>query len=106
MPGNEQAIQQQSEEEPAKSNPNKLEKGDVIAYKGNEFTVLSEQKNKIVQVQDSTGDKLKIKPNDGLYASLLHAKNNPLEQSQEMEQSISEEEAQEAEEETDYSMSR
>jgi antirestriction protein ArdC len=103
---NEQATQQQSEEEPAKSNPNKLEKGDVIAYKGKEYTVLSEQKNKILQIQDSTGDKMRLSPKNGLYASLLHAKNNPLEQSQEMEQAISEEEAQEAEEETDYSMSR
>jgi antirestriction protein ArdC len=101
---NELSAQQQ--EEPAQSNPKKLEKGDVIAYKGKEYTVLSEQKNKILQIQDSTGDKMRLSPKNGLYASLLHAKNNPLEQSQEMEQAISEEEAQEAEEETDYSMSR
>jgi hypothetical protein len=101
---NELSAQQQ--EEPAQSNPKKLEKGDVIAYKGKEYTVLSEQKNKILQIQDSTGDKMRLSPKNGLYASLLHAKNNPLEQSQEMEQAISEEETQEAEEETDYSMSR
>ena len=99
-------IEQQAAPEQLKSNPNKLEKGDVISYKGNTFTVLSEQKNKTVQVQDLAGDKFNVKAKDGLYTSLLHAKNNPLEQSREMEHSMGEEEAQEAEEETDYSLSR
>ena len=101
--------QSQSEtEQSTKTNPNKLETGDVIRYKGNEFTVLSEQKNKVLKVQDASGDKFNLKPKDGLYSALLHAKNNPLEQSQEMEQGMGEEESmnQEKEEETDYSMSR
>jgi len=95
-------------EQSAQRNPNKLETGDVIRYKGNEFTVLSEQKNKVLKVQDASGDKFNLKPKDGLYSALLHAKNNPLEASQEMEQGISEEESmnQEQEEETDYSISR
>jgi antirestriction protein ArdC len=93
-------------EQSAQRNPNKLETGDVIRYKGNEFTVLSEQKNKVLKVQDASGDKFNLKPKDGLYSALLHAKNNPLEQSQEMEQSTAEEESLGEEEETDYSMSR
>lgn len=93
-------------EQAAKANPNKLETGDIIRYKGNEFTVLSEQKNKALKVQDASGDKFNLKPKDGLYSALLHAKNNPLEQSQEMEQSVAAEESLGEEEETDYSMSR
>jgi len=105
---NEVANEQDTAQEAAKANPNKLETGDVIRYKGNEFTVLSEQKNKVLKVQDASGDKFNLKPKDGLYSALLHAKNNPLEQSQEMEQGMGEEESmnQEKEEETDYSMSR
>ena len=60
----------------------------------------------IDKVQDASGDKFNLKPKDGLYSALLHAKNNPLEQSQEMEQSTAEEESLGEEEETDYSMSR
>lgn len=105
---NEVANEQDTAQEAVKSNPNKLETGDVIRYKGNEFTVLSEQKNKVLKVQDASGDKFNLKPKDGLYSALLHAKNNPLEQSQEMAQGIGEEESmnQEQEEETDYSISR
>ena len=93
-------------EQSAQRNPNKLETGDVVRYKGNEFTVLSEQKNKALKVQDASGDKFNLKPKDGLYSALLHAKNNPVEQSQEMEQFTAEEESLGEEEETDYSMSR
>lgn len=105
---NEVANEQDTAQEAVKSNPNKLETGDVIRYKGNEFTVLSEQKNKVLKVQDASGDKFNLKPKDGLYSALLHAKNNPLEQSQEMAQGMGEEESmnQEQEEETDYSISR
>jgi antirestriction protein ArdC len=105
---NEVANEQNTAQETVKSNPNKLETGDVIRYKGNEFTVLSEQKNKVLKVQDASGDKFNLKPKDGLYSALLHAKNNPLEQSQEMEQGMGEEETmnQEQEEETNYSISR
>jgi antirestriction protein ArdC len=99
---------QAAESQQAKSNPNKLEPGDIIRHKGNEFTVLSEQKNKTLKMQDASGDKFPLKPKDGLYSALLHARNNPLEQAQEMEQGIAEEEAmaEEQEEETDYSISR
>ena len=105
---NEVANEQDTAQEAVKSNPNKLETGDVIRYKGNEFTVLSEQKNKVLKVQDASGDKFNLKPKDGLYSALLHAKNNPLEQSQEMAQGIGEEESmnRKQEEETDYSISR
>jgi len=100
--------QEQETEQPAKSNPNKLETGDIVRYKGNEFTVLSEQKNKTLKMQDASGDKFPLKPKDGLYSALLHAKNNPMEQSQEMEQGIDHDESmtEEQEEETDYSISR
>jgi len=104
----DQAPEQQQEQEqaPAKTNSNKLEPGDVIPFKGNQFTVLAAQKNKSLQMQDASGDKFTLKPKDGLYSLLLHAKNNPLEQTQEMEQAATEEEKLDEEEETEYSMSR
>jgi hypothetical protein len=43
-------------------------------------------KNKNVKLVDAEGNKMTVKPKDGLYKSLLEAKDNPLEQQMELEE--------------------
>ncbi|MDP9079958.1 MAG: ArdC-like ssDNA-binding domain-containing protein [Bacteroidota bacterium] len=57
-----------------------LNKGDVIAYKGDTLKVLEILRGKVAQVENSDGAKFKVGPKDGLYAVLLDAKNNPQQQ--------------------------
>jgi len=57
-----------------------LNKGDVIAYKGDTIKVLEILRGKTAQVENSDGAKFKVGPKDGLYAALLNAKNNPQQQ--------------------------
>lgn len=59
---------------------NTLNKGDEIAYKGENFKVLAILKGKTAQVENSEGKKFKVGPNDKLYTSLLEAKNSPEQQ--------------------------
>jgi len=56
---------------------NVLNKGDVIAYKGDNIKVLAILKGKTVQVENGEGKVFKVGPKDKLYANLLEAKNNP-----------------------------
>ncbi|MGF7079695.1 ArdC family protein [Mucilaginibacter sp. UYCu711] len=66
----------------AKTNENALNKGDVIPYKNAEYRVLAILKGKTAQmVELNTGNKFKLGPKDGLYTSLVNARNNPLAQS-------------------------
>jgi antirestriction protein ArdC len=58
-----------------------LNKGDIIAYKGDTIKVLNILKGKTAQVENSDGAKFKVGPKDGLYTALLAAKNNAPEQS-------------------------
>ncbi len=53
-----------------------LNKGDVIAYKGDTIKVLAILKGKTAQVENGDGAKFKVGPNDGLYTALVAAKNN------------------------------
>lgn len=53
-----------------------LNKGDVIAYKGENIKVLTILKGKTAQLEYPNGAKQKVGPNDGLYAALISAKNN------------------------------
>ena len=53
-----------------------LNKGDVIAYKGDTIKVLDILRGKVAQVENSGGDKYKVSPKDTLYTSLVNAKNN------------------------------
>ena len=53
-----------------------LNKGDVIAYKGDTIKVLEILRGKVAQVENSDGAKFKVSPKDGLYAKYLDAKNN------------------------------
>jgi len=57
-----------------------LNKGDVIAYKGDTIKVLSILKGKTAQVENGDGAKFKVGPKDGLYTALLAAKNSPKQQ--------------------------
>jgi antirestriction protein ArdC len=65
--------------------PDKLAKGDVVAYKGKEYKVTAELKNNVLQMEESTGRKFKLSAKDGLYASLVSARNNPQEQAETLE---------------------
>jgi antirestriction protein ArdC len=59
----------------------KLAGGDRIPYKGTVYLVLAEPTNKICYIRDAnTGVKTKVDVQDGLYSSLLQARNHPAEQ--------------------------
>jgi hypothetical protein len=82
-----------------------LNAGDVIPYHDKTYTVGETIKGKTI-VTDEEGTKTKIGAKDGLYASLLNARNNPLAEqeeqaiSQEMEPELAETES------TGYKMKR
>jgi antirestriction protein ArdC len=68
------------EETTAKSDLNKLNKGEVIPYNGTTYKVVSELKNKVYQMQDlSDNRKFKMSLKDELFKSLVSARNNSLE---------------------------
>ncbi len=77
----------------SKSNPDKLEKGDVINYNEAQYTVIRPLKNKVFEM-DKDGEKFKMSMKDGLYNSLLDAKKNP----QQLDRSVTTEEHLEQEE--------
>jgi antirestriction protein ArdC len=64
-----------------------LSKGDVIAYNNNVYTV-ADQKGKTLKMEDMNGKKFNLKPNDGLYKSLVEARNNPQEQEIVLEEEV------------------
>ena len=65
-----------------------LNAGDVITYNDKTYTVGETVKGK-TSVIDEEGKKTKVSPKDGLYNSLLEARNNP--QSRDQEQNLSQE---------------
>jgi antirestriction protein ArdC len=93
----EPKLELENEVKAARSNPDKLEKGDVINYNEAEYTVLRPLKNKVFEMEKD-GEKFKLSSKDNLYNSLLDAKKNPQEvqreqgQEQELEPAIAEEE--------------
>lgn len=56
-----------------------FKKGDEIAYMDTTYKVLEIHKNKSIKVEDAEGNRKVIKPEYGLYKSLLEAKANPRE---------------------------
>jgi antirestriction protein ArdC len=73
-----------------------LQVGDVIPYNNTEYEVTGRLKRKAMQVQEKeSGNRFKIGPGDGIYNSLLQAKNNLAKQPLQNEQ---------AEQEQDRSM--
>jgi len=104
--------QEQSQSAKQTQTPAKLTEGMEIAYKETTFKVLQEQSRGAVKIEDlTTGDKLRIKPSDGLYKSLVSQLNNPVqhevrEQEQEQEQEEELEMAETEEQTKSYSRRR
>lgn len=71
-------LEQQADRAPM---PEKLQKGEVIMYNDQEYKVLAALKNKVVEIEESGGRKFRISPKDGIYASLLQARDYPVGQS-------------------------
>jgi antirestriction protein ArdC len=73
-----------------------FKKGDEIAYLDTTYKVLETYKTKSIKVEDSAGARKVLKPEYGLYKSLLEAKTNPREPEMvlEEEQGQSEEQGQ------------
>jgi antirestriction protein ArdC len=95
----EPKIEMNQEISASKSNPNNLEKGDVINYNGSQYTVLEKLKNKVFEMQKDE-EKFKLSSKNGLYTSLLEAKKNP----QELDRSVTEEQNMEQEEEQEHAL--
>lgn len=69
-------LKQDTTEKPQVST---LNKGDQIPYKNTEYKVEAILRGRVAQMQDlSNGNRFKLSPKDGLYTSLIEAKNNPL----------------------------
>lgn len=76
--GFEQNRTLKQEAEVTKAQTAKLEKGEVIPYKDTQYQIVGFLKNKVLQMEDlGTGNQFKLSPKDGLYASLMNARNNP-----------------------------
>lgn len=71
-------LGQQREQKQSTDNNTGFKKGDEIAYMDNTYKVLETYKNKSIKIEDSAGTRNTVKPTDGLYKSLLEAKNNPV----------------------------
>ena len=73
-----------------------FKQGDEIAYMDTTYKVLETYKTKSIKVEDATGTRKVLKPEYGLYKSLLEAKTNPREPDMvlEEEQGQSEEQGQ------------
>jgi hypothetical protein len=62
----------------SRANGNALLKGQVIAYNNTAYKVVEVLKGRNLKLEDlTTGAHVKLSPNDGLYGSLLQARNNP-----------------------------
>jgi antirestriction protein ArdC len=57
-----------------------LDKGDAIPYKGDTIRVIAILKGGTAQVRNEEGKRWKIGPTDGIYKSLVEARNNPPQQ--------------------------
>jgi len=68
-----------------------FQKGDEIAYLDTTYKVLETYKTKSIKVEDAEGARKVLKPEYGLYKSLLEAKNNPREADLVLEQEESQE---------------
>ncbi|MEB0249868.1 zincin-like metallopeptidase domain-containing protein, partial [Mucilaginibacter sp. 5B2] len=67
--------------QPLQTTCDRLVEGDMISYKDKIYTVLGTATNKACFIQNmNTGAKTKVNVQDGLYNSLLLARNNPMKQ--------------------------
>jgi len=79
-----------------------FQKGDEIAYMDTTYKVIDTYKTKSIKVEDAVGTRKIVKPTDGLFASLLEAKNN----SREPEMVLEEEQDQSQEQGNNYKIGR
>ncbi|NHA03249.1 DUF1738 domain-containing protein [Mucilaginibacter sp. HC2] len=79
-----------------------FKKGDEIAYLDTTYKVLETYKTKSIKVEDADGTRKVLKPDYGLYKSLLEAKANP----RGPERELDEGKGQSVEREQDYQMER
>jgi hypothetical protein len=63
-----------------------FKQGDEIAYMDTTYKVLETYKTKSIKVEDAAGARKVLKPDYGLYKSLLEAKANPREAEMAMEE--------------------
>jgi len=73
----DQILGFEKKKEQAINKPTTLNKGDIIAYKGDTITVKAILTGKTAQVENSEGKNFKVSPKDGIYTALIEAKNNP-----------------------------
>jgi antirestriction protein ArdC len=79
-----------------------FQKGDEIAYMDTTYKVIDTYKTKSIKVEDASGTRKIVKPTDGLYSSLLDAKNNP----RELEMAMEEEQGKSENQEQSYKVGR
>jgi antirestriction protein ArdC len=72
-----------------------FKQGDQIAYMDTTYKVLEIYKTKSIKVEDADGTRKVLKPEYGLYKSLLEAKTNPREQDLVLQEGHGEEQAEE-----------
>jgi antirestriction protein ArdC len=70
-------IEQKREQKVTPEKNLTFQKGDQIAYMDTSYKVLDVYKNKSIKVEDIDGARKTIKATDGLYNSLLEARNHP-----------------------------
>ncbi|MBB6107843.1 Antirestriction protein ArdC [Mucilaginibacter lappiensis] len=78
-------VSQKRQQKQASETPG-FKQGDEISYMDTTYKVLETYKTKSIKVEDSTGSRKVLKPEYGLYKSLLEAKTNPLGQEMVMDE--------------------
>lgn len=78
-------VNQKREQKQGTETPG-FKKGDEIAYMDTTYKVLETYKTKSIKVEDASGARKVLKPEYGLYQSLLEAKTNPREPEMAMEE--------------------
>jgi antirestriction protein ArdC len=81
------ALEQKQEIKQAAAPNMNLSIGETVAYNNNVYTV-ADQKGKTLKMEDMNGKKFNLKPSDGLYKSLVEARNNPQEQEMVLEEEV------------------
>jgi antirestriction protein ArdC len=85
----------------------RLTTGEIIPYNDTKYEVIKELKNNVYQMKDQgTGNKFKMTAEDGLFASLVNARNNSQEVVIAQEAGVQEEQEQEEEQDNTYAIGR
>jgi len=82
-----------------------LQVGDLIDYNEKQYEVMGKLRGRDLQVMDKeSGNRFKVSPGDGIYSSLLNAKNEAIKAQREQAQLAAQEQVMGPEEELDHSM--